>query len=130
MFIETMTPFAQSVTLSLGAQVVAADGKITSEEVALLEKLKRHCDEEVETTPIKISELPSIAEKLTRREKVGMLMELTALAFADHDFHESESTALEDISIALGIDEEFEDVVGWVKRQLMLIKEAEILMED
>ena len=76
-----------------------------------------------------IKDLASLFDdRLTR---VAFLLEVVGMGYANQDFDPAESQLARDLAnaLALGDDDTLEDVKSWVKRQLLLVREAKQLME-
>ena len=66
----------------------------------------------------------------TNKEKVSLILELLGVAFSDNEYHEKEEEFIAEVSISLEIESTLlKDCETWVKRYLILVKEASILME-
>lgn len=130
MFIENLNAKQQGVLLYLADKTMRADRVLAPEELKMIETLKIYCDPNVEIIEdIAINEIPRLFR--SNKEKVSLILELLGVAFSDCKYHEKEEGFIAEISDSLGIESTLlEDCEIWVKRQLMLVKEASTLMED
>ena len=73
-------------------------------------------------------ELPELFDD--RMSRVVLLFEVIGMGYADEEFDPQESELIGKIANSLDIDEdEILEIMSWVKRQLLLVKEAHRLME-
>ena len=65
-----------------------------------------------------------------RRSGVALMLELIGMGCADESFDAEEAVIVGQLASALGFsDEDVLDFKSWVRRQMMLVAEAEQLME-
>lgn len=128
MFVTNLNPIQQGILLKLAEMVAQADGQLWEEQKAILETLKFQCSNPQSIESINLSELTSIFE--SHRDKVALMLELIGVAHANGEYHELEKGLIFEIAEALILDSNsIKDMENWVVRQLILVREANILME-
>jgi uncharacterized membrane protein YebE (DUF533 family) len=130
MFVSNLNQIQQETLFALSKKLIAADGKIEERELALLNIIKSQCIAGISEANDSGAEcLKSVYD--TNASKVSLLLELIGLANADDEYGDEEKAFIKEISDALSIPQVLlDDLESWVKRQLILIKEAQIFMED
>ncbi len=129
MFIENLNAKQQGVLLYLADKTMRADGNLAPEQLEMIKTLKTHCGADAEKIEdLAINEVSQLFHN--NKEKVSLILELLGVAFSDSEYHEKEEEFIAEVSVSLGIESTLlKDCETWVKRQLMLVKEASILME-
>lgn len=128
MFVEYLSKRQQGALLYYAETVIGVDGLTHPSESEHMAVLKRQVDPGVTPEGIDIRELPKLFDD--RRSRMAFLLEVTAVGYVDDDFDLDESILLHEIAKALTIEEEMPVIRSWVTRQLLLVKEAHLLMED
>lgn len=106
-----------------------ADSAVDASELVQLEVLRDQAQPGVQAEDVAIEKLPELFDD--RMSRIALMFELIGMGYADEKFHPRESELINKIANTLGIDEDdmLDDIVSWVKRQLLLVKEAHRLME-
>jgi hypothetical protein len=128
MFVEQLSRRQQAVLLHYADRIFRVDGvthPLESEHMAVLE---RQVEPDVVPDAVDIEELPSFF--VDRRGRVAFFLEVMAMGYVDDDFDPDESVLLHKIAKALAIENELPIFRSWMARQLLLLKEASLLMED
>ncbi len=129
MFISKLNAMQQGTLLSIAAQLIKADGKIASQEIALLNELRNQMTTDVNPVPASLNDLPSIFDSAPA--KAAFLLELLGIAHVDAEYHVTEKDFISDIAKALSISEStLADMESWVYRQFSLVREAEQFMGE
>ena len=128
MFVEHLSRRQQAVLLHYADKIMTVDGFTHPKESEHMAALQRQADPEVTLEAVDIEELPKLFGD--RRSRVAFLMEVTGMGYVDDDFDPDESLLLHEIAKALMLDDEMPVFRSWVTRQLLLAKEANLLMED
>ena len=129
MFVQYLNERQQGALLHYAHEMMRVDGAVAGEELALLDLLRGQAEPGVEAEDVPLKDLSSLFDdRLTR---VAFLLEVVGMGYANQDFDPAESQLARDLAdaLALGDDDTLEDVKSWVKRQLLLVKEAHRLME-
>lgn len=128
MFVENLTRRQQAVLLHYAEQIMTVDGSSHPKESEHLAVLQRQVEPEVRPEAVEIEELPKLFGD--RRSRVSFFIEVTGMGYVDDDFDPDESRLLHEIAAALMIEDDMPVFRSWVSRQLLLVKEANLLMED
>lgn len=121
MFVENLVGPEKSAFLGLARKVVQADGVLSPREAQLLSSFAAATGAEIADGTVQ--ELA--AEFQTRQSKVSALLELIGLGYADGEYRLIERTSIDEISRALGFDDnEVAAMESWVIRQTALLQEA------
>lgn len=130
MFVQYLNDRQQGVLLHYAHEMMRVDGAVAGEELALLDVLRDQAQPGVEAEDVPLRELAGIFDdRLTR---VAFLLEVVGMGYANRDFDPAESQLAGDLADALGLNEDgtLEGVKSWVQRQLLLVREANQLMEE
>lgn len=129
MFVANLSAGQQGVLLALAKEIMISDGVVSQEETEMFEFLKNQCDPAASSISIEGENFYSIFT--TTRSKVSLMLELISMAYSDNAYHEKESHLIKRTAASLSISPQLlEDMESWVKRQMILIKEAKIFMEN
>ena len=128
MFVEHLSRRQQAVLLHYADKIIRVDGLIHPRESEHMAVLKRQVDPEVTPEAVDVEELRKLFDD--RRSRVAFFLEVTAMGYVDDDFDPDESLLLHEIARELMIEDELPIIRSWVTRQLLLVKEANLLMED
>ena len=129
MFVQYLNERQQGALLHYAHEMMRADSAVAGEELALLDLLRDQAEPGVEAEDVPLQDLAALFDdRLTR---VAFLLEVVGMGYANEDFGPAESQLARSLSDALelGEDDTLEDVKSWVKRQLLLVREAKQLME-
>ena len=129
MFVQYLNERQQGALLHYAHEMMRVDGAVAGEELALLDVLRDQAEPGVEAEDVPLEELAILFDdRLTR---VAFLLEVVGMGFANEDFDPAEHELARDLAgaLALGDDDTLEDVKSWVRRQLLLVREAKDLME-
>lgn len=129
MFIGNLNKDQQGVLLAIAQKLINVDGQVSAEEVAILDQIKLQCDTDVEA--LSYTEESMIALFSDRRSKVSLLVEILGVAYSDTEYCKQEQDFLTRLASNLSInDEELQKLTDWVTRQLNLVQEVALLMEE
>lgn len=130
MFINNLSAEQQSIFLGLAKELVSADGRIDDRETRMISTLKNMCNSGV--TPAPIGSLEILRDQFgDRASKVSMMLELVGVAHADQNYDVSEKQMIRNIAQSLDISGALlEDIENWVRRQMGLTKEANLLIGE
>ena len=128
MFVQYLNEEQQSVLLHYAYEMMRADSSADAREMHRLDVLRAQAQPGVSAKDVAIADLPDLFED--RMSCVVLLFELIGMGYADERFDQQESELINAMAKALAIGEdEVLNIVSWVKRQLLLVKEAHQLME-
>ena len=128
MFVHQLGPRQQSALLHYARELMRADGRIGDDELGYLDALRAQTVAGVEAEEIPLEKIGHLFTD--RRSRVALLLELIGMGYADESFEVEEASLITQISNALDFsDEDVLDFKSWVRRQMMLMTEAEHLME-
>lgn len=131
MFLYMLSDNQKIAFLDLAGQAIRVDGRIASEEMALLETMKREMALPSTVLPQGrgLSEAANAFD--TRASKVAALLELIGLGLADGHLHDMEDDFLAKVASVFGISlHDFETMKQWVARQVALVSEANLMMQE
>ncbi|CAE6937087.1 TerB family tellurite resistance protein [Vibrio sp. B1REV9] len=129
MFIGNLNKDQQGVLLAIAQKLINVDGQVSVEEVAILEQIKLQCDTDVEA--LSYTEESMITLFPDRRSKVSLLVEILGVAYSDTEYCKQEQDFLTRLASNLSInDDELQKLTDWVTRQLNLVQEVALLMEE
>lgn len=129
MFIQNLNSEQQSALLSLAKDVMEADGVKWDEQESVLGLLTAQSNPDAEPTNLTNTRLEDLFSDQT--SKNSLLLELLGIAHANGDYHPGEQEAIRNLALKLNIpDELVEDMESWVKRQTILMKEAQHFLEE
>ena len=129
MFVQYLNERQQGALLHYAHEMMRVDGEVAGEELALLDVLRDQAQPGVEAEDVPLKDLAGLFDdRLTR---VAFLLEVVGMGFANQDFDPAEDKLARDLTDALALDDGdiLADVKSWVKRQLLLVREAKDLME-
>ena len=128
MFVQYLNERQQGVLLHYAYEMMRADSSVDAREMNRLEVLRAQAQPGVQAEDVAIEELPELFDD--RISRIALLFEVIGIGYADEEFDPQESELINTMANALAIDEdEVLNIVSWVRRQLLLIKEAHRLME-
>ncbi len=126
MFVTNLNTTQQGKLLAFAEHIINADGVVEERETQVLDTIKNQCSSDVVLSDPSTSNISELFK--THPEKVSLLLELISVALVDEDYHEKEIQIIKEIAEELDISADLQDMEIWVKKQLMLIKEANELM--
>lgn len=129
MFVQYLNERQQGALLHYAHEMMRVDGAVAAEELALLDLLRDQAQPGVEAEDVPLEDLAGLFDdRLTR---VAFLLEVVGMGYAHQDFDPAESKLARNLTEALALDDDdiLGDVKSWVKRQLLLVREARDLME-
>lgn len=129
MFVQYLNERQQGALLHYAHEMMRVDGTVGGDELALLGLLRDQTEPGVEAEDVPIGQLARLFDdRLTR---VAFLLEVVGMGYAQEGLGPTETQLARDLANALGLgnDDTLEDVKSWVKRQLLLVREAKQLME-
>lgn len=128
MFVQYLNEQQQAALLHYAHEMMRADASVGGDELAHMEILRRQTQPGVEAEDVPIAELANLFDD--RLSRVAFLLEVIGMGYADEAFDPEESRLTDQLAEALAIEdyEILDDIKSWVKRQLLLIKEAHQLM--
>ena len=128
MFVQYLNERQQGALLHYAHEMMRVDGSVEGDELVHLEALRDQAQPGVEAEGVPIEELPNLFED--RLSRVAFLLEVIGMGYADQAFDPEESHLVDQLANALAIEDYgiLEDIKSWVKRQLLLVKEAHQLM--
>ena len=128
MFVQYLNESQQGALLHYASAVMRVDGSVDAGEENRLDVLRAQVQPGVDATEVAIADLPGLFDD--RMSRLVLLFEVIGMGYADERFDPRESEFINTIAKALAIEEdELLEVTSWVKRQLLLVKEAHQLME-
>ncbi|WP_278183373.1 TerB family tellurite resistance protein [Vibrio misgurnus] len=129
MFIQYLNSEQQAILITFTKKIIAVDGHIDEKEELMLETIRSQCDVNVnlDSNP-ELDELGRLFE--FKHQKVAFILELIGVAYADETYQDSEKAVIGHLAEILNISPSLLiDMESWVKRQMILVKEANLLME-
>ena len=129
MFLAQLNDAQKNSFLALATRVVLADGELTDQENALLDRLKIEMGGKAKAPPEEVFGNTNLANFSDRRSRVIVLMELLMLGHADSNFHADEIKVIEELAKAFGVSGgDFAAISEWAKRQAQQLHDADALM--
>lgn len=127
MFVSNLNKEQQGLLLGLSKMLINADGIVTEEEKLLLDMMKKQCASEVDVLENPLAKIDEIS--FSYKEKVSFLLEIVGVAYIDSEYQEEEKKLIKTISDKLKISYVLlEDIESWVKRQCIMMQEANTMM--
>ncbi len=129
MFIQHLNSEQQTALFSFAKKIIAIDGYIDEKEELMLGTIRSQCEANLNfDRELGLEKLGNMFEH--RHQKVAFMLELIGVAYADETYHESEKAIIGHVAEVLGISSSLlTDMESWVKRQMILVKEANLFME-
>lgn len=127
MFVQYLNERQQGVLLHYADRIMRVDGAIDAEEMVHIDMLREQAVPGTKAVDLPIAELPRMFED--RSSRVAFLLELVGMGYANEAFDPSESELVEAVAAAFSLDTDLDDMESWVRRQLLLTREARELME-
>jgi len=131
MFLHTLNDFEREAFLALARDYIQADEKVSFQEEAMMKQLCLEMGLAPNHALPQRSQDEWLAVIARRRSRVAAMFELLALANADKTFDTRERELVFKTAKAWGITEvELEKMSDWHDRQLELLSEAFLMMEE
>lgn len=128
MFVQYLNESQQGALLHYAYEVVRIDGSVDADELNRLDVLRAQAQPGVQATDVAIADLSDLFDD--RMSRMVLLFEVIGMGYADEQFDPQESELINALAKALAIEgDEVLEIISWVKRQLLLVKEAHRLME-
>ena len=128
MFVQYLSEPQQSALLHYAYEVMRADSSVDAREQNRLDVLRAQTEPGVQAEDVAIEDLPELFDD--RLSRLALLFEVIGMGYSDEEFDPQESELINSIAKALAIGEdEVLQIVSWVRRQFLLVKEAHRLME-
>ena len=127
MFVQYLNERQQGVLLHYADRIMRVDGAIDATEMVRLDALRNQAEHGARPEDLPIDDLSQVFED--RSSRVAFLLELVGVGYANDDFDPTQSELVGRVAAAFDLDDAMGDVESWVKRQLMLAREARELME-
>ena len=128
MFVQYLNERQQGVLLHYAYEMMRADSSADAREMNRLDVLRAQTQPGVQAEDVAIEELPELFDD--RMSRIVLLIEVIGMGYADEKFDPQESELIDKMANTLAIDEdEILDIMSWIKRQLLLVKEAHRLIE-
>src|SRR5690554_6305931 len=130
MFIGNLNESQQKVLITLTKRLIAADGEVHEKEKEILEFIESQCSASLESVG-DVEEIESIKCYFSdQRAVISLMLELLGVAHADESYDEKERVFLESVANDLSVPNDLmERMELWVRRQIILTKEAELFMK-
>lgn len=126
MFVQYLNERQQGALLHYADRIMRVDGVIDAKEMVHIETLRDQAPG-VKAEDLTIEELPRVFED--RSSRIAFLLELVAMGYVNEAFDPSESELVGRVAAAFSLGSDMDDVESWVRRQLLLTREARELME-
>lgn len=131
MFLHHLTLPQKNSFLALATRLALADGDLTAEENAMLNRLRKEMGDNVVAPPEEIFGNTNLQIFDTPRTRALVMLELLTLGFTDEDFHPDEVTVLKELASGFKISAvDFRNMCAWAQRQAALLDEASGIMGD
>ena len=127
MFVQYLNERQQGVLLHYADRIMRVDGAIDAEEMVHIDMLREQAAPGAKAEDVPIAELPRMFED--RSSRVAFLLELVGMGYANEAFDPCESELVQEVAAAFSLDTDLDDMESWVRRQLLLTREARELME-
>ena len=127
MFVQYLNERQQGVLLHYADRVMRVDGAINAKEMVHIDMLREQAAPGTKAEDLPVAELPRVFED--RSSRIAFLLELVGMGYANEAFDPRQSELVEAVAAAFSLDTDMDDVESWVRRQLLLTREARELME-
>ena len=127
MFVQYLNERQQGVLLHYADRVMRVDGMIDAKEMVHIDMLREQAAPGTKAEDLPVAELPRVFED--RSSRIAFLLELVGMGYANEAFDPRQSELVEAVAAAFSLDTDMDDVESWVRRQLLLTREARELME-
>ena len=127
MFVQYLNERQQGVLLHYADRVMRVDGVLDAEEMVHIDMLREQAVPGTKAEDLPVAELPQVFED--RSSRIAFLLELVGMGYANEAFDPRQSALVGAVAAAFSLDSDMDDVESWVRRQLLLTREARELME-
>ena len=127
MFVQYLNERQQGVLLHYADRVMRVDGVLDAEEMVHIDMLREQAVPGTKAEDLPVAELPQVFED--RSSRIAFLLELVGMGYANEAFDPRQSELVGAVAAAFSLDSDMDDVESWVRRQLLLTREARELME-
>ena len=127
MFVQYLNERQQGVLLHYADRVMRVDGMIDAKEMVHIDMLREQAVPGTKAEDLPVAELPQVFED--RSSRIAFLLELVGMGYANEAFDPRQSELVGAVAAAFSLDSDMDDVESWVRRQLLLTREARELME-
>ena len=127
MFVQYLNERQQGVLLHYADRVMRVDGAIDAEEMVHIDVLREQAAPGTKAEDLSLEELPQVFED--RSSRVAFLLELVGMGYVNDAFDPRESELVGRVAAAFSLESDMDEVESWVRRQLLLTREARELME-
>ena len=127
MFVQYLNERQQGVLLHYADRVMRVDGVLDAKEMVHIDMLREQAVPGTKAEGLPVAELPRVFED--RSSRIAFLLELVGMGYANEAFDPRQSELVGAVAAAFSLDSDMDDVESWVRRQLLLTREARELME-
>ena len=126
MFVQYLNERQQGALLHYADRIMRVDGVIGAKEMVHIDMLRDQAPG-VKAEDVAVEDLPRVFED--RSSRIAFLLELVGMGYVDEAFDPRESELVARVAAAFSLESDLDDVESWVRRQLLLTREARDLME-
>jgi len=127
MFVQNLSERQQAALLHYAREIMVADNAFDPAESLHMEVLRTQVRPGVESEAVPMDQLRDLFSD--RPSRIILLLELIGMGYANEEFDVRESELVNKIASSLDAETDtLENIKSWVKRQLLLLKEAQELM--
>ncbi len=132
MFVYMLTTEQRRAFFGLAKHLIAVDGKIEDRELRALQQIEIEAGlSSSDIEPSEPTEQRVLDVLKGKPARAAALLELLGLAYADSEYHPSESDVIRSLAAGLGVsDAELLQMENWVLRQMALATEAEQFLSE
>ena len=127
MFVQYLNERQQGVLLHYADRIMRIDGVIDAKEMVHIDMLREQAVPGAKAEDLAVEELAQVFED--RSSRIAFLLDLVGMGYANEAFDPRESELVGRVAAAFALESDMDDVESWVRRQLLLIREASDLME-
>lgn len=126
MFVQILNERQQGVLLHYADRIMRVDGVTDAKEMVHMDTLRDQAPG-VKAEDLAVEHLPGVFED--RSSRIAFLLELVGMGYVNEAFDPRESELVGRVAAAFSLESDLDDVESWVRRQLLLTREAHELME-
>ena len=127
MFVQYLNERQQGVLLHYADRIMRIDGVIDAKEMVHIDMLREQAVPGAKAEDLAEEELAQVFED--RSSRIAFLLELVGMGYVNEAFDPRESELVGRVAAAFALESDMDDVESWVRRQLLLTREARDLME-
>ena len=127
MFVQYLNERQQGVLLHYADRIMRIDGVIDAKEMVHIDMLREQAVPGAKAEDLAEEEMGQVFED--RSSRIAFLLELVGMGYVNEAFDPRESELVGRVAAAFGLESDMDDVESWVRRQLLLTREARDLME-